>query len=148
RLDLVAQVLVVRRQRDLLAQELERLVDRETRPDRRDLEQDAARLAEVDGLEIEAVDHRGRVRSGLQHTIAPGLLLVRWARPGNMMHRAGSLDARLGRRWVVGIERTALLAAHLPLVLTVLLESKRFLEQSPARIGARAVRPDRVEPAD
>jgi len=46
RLHLLPEVLVVRRQRELLAERLERLVDGEPRPERRDLEEDAARLAE------------------------------------------------------------------------------------------------------
>src|SRR3954469_558642 len=60
RLDLFPEVLVVRRQRELLAQRLDRLVDGEARAEGRDLEEDAARLAEVDGAEVEAVDHGRR----------------------------------------------------------------------------------------
>src|SRR5207245_1304772 len=74
RLDLFTQVLEGRRQRELLAEVLERLVDRETRAERRDLEQHAARLAEVDGLEIEAVDHRRRAAAALDHLRPPSLV--------------------------------------------------------------------------
>src|SRR5205823_7279414 len=48
RLDLRTQVLEGRRQREALAKVLEWLIGRESRPDRRDLEEDAARLAEID----------------------------------------------------------------------------------------------------
>ena len=64
RLDLGAQVLVVGRQRELLAEVLERLVDGEARAQGGDLEEHPARLAEVDRLEVEAVDHRGRLGAG------------------------------------------------------------------------------------
>src|SRR5690606_6768554 len=52
RLDLVAQMLVVGRQRELFAEALERLIDGEAGAERRDLKQDAARLAEVDRPEV------------------------------------------------------------------------------------------------
>src|SRR6266576_4272543 len=81
RLDLFAQVLEGRRQRELLAELLERLVDSEPGAERRDLEQHAARLAEVNRLEVEAVDHRRRLAAGCDHALAPRLLLVCLARP-------------------------------------------------------------------
>ena len=63
-LDLVAQMLERGRQDERLAEVLGVLVDREARPERRDLEQHAARLAEVDRPEPEAVDHRRRAQPG------------------------------------------------------------------------------------
>src|SRR5205807_5046001 len=113
-----AKVLVVGRQRELLAQARGRLVDRETRPDRRNLEQDAARLAEVDRLEVEAVDHRRRVRAGLDHPLAPILVCLRLAGPGDVVDGARALDAGFGRRFVVGVHGAALLAADLPVRLS------------------------------
>ncbi len=101
-LDLGAVLLVVRRQRQRLAERLERLVGREARPDRRDLEQHAARLAEVDRLEVEAVDHRRRLPAALDHLVAPRLVLVDLRRPRDVMHRARGLQPALrpaaGRR--------------------------------------------------
>src|SRR6188472_1314222 len=69
--ELLAQVLEVRRKREPLAERLPRLVGREARPERRDLEEHAARLAEVDRLEVEAVDDRRRPTSGPLNLLAP-----------------------------------------------------------------------------
>src|SRR4029453_3448713 len=57
-LDLVAQVLERGREDEVLAQLLRVLVRGEPRSERRDLEEDAGGLAEVDGAEPEAVDDR------------------------------------------------------------------------------------------
>ncbi len=62
-----AQVLECGREDELLAEVLGILVEREARAERRDLEEDAARLAEVDRAEPEAVDDRRRVHSGRGH---------------------------------------------------------------------------------
>jgi hypothetical protein len=70
-------MLVVRRERKALAEGLERLVDGEAGADRGDLEEHAARLAEVDGLEVEAVDDRGWVRTCGGDALLPGLVLFR-----------------------------------------------------------------------
>src|SRR5206468_4170669 len=55
RLDLFPEMLVVGGQRELLAQRLEWFVDREPGSESGDLEEHAARLAEVDRAEVEAV---------------------------------------------------------------------------------------------
>src|SRR4051794_30292216 len=86
-LDLCAVLLVVRRERQRLAERLERLVCGEARPDRRDLEQHAARLAKVDRLEVEAVDHRRRLPAAVDHALPPGLVLVDRRRPRDVVHR-------------------------------------------------------------
>jgi hypothetical protein len=119
---------------------LERLVDREARADGRDLEQHAARLAEVDRLEVEAVDHRRRMRPALGDAPLPGLVLVGRGREGDVMDTAGAGDARLGRRVVVRVPRAALLAAYLPHGVAVRVEVEGLLEEGPARagIGVRA----------
>src|SRR3954453_4069360 len=75
-LDLRAVLLVVRRERERLTERLERLVGGEAGADRRDLEQHAARLAEVDRLEVEAVDHRRRLPTALDHLLPPRFVLV------------------------------------------------------------------------
>ena len=104
RLDLVAQVLVVGRQRELLAQMLERLVDGEAGAERGDLEQHPARLAEVDRAEVEAVDHRGRRGAALDHASRARPRARRSRGPGDVVDAAGALEAGLGRRLVVGPE--------------------------------------------
>ena len=88
RLDLLAQVLEVRREREALPEGLERLVGREAGADRRDLEQHAARLAEVDRLEVEAVDHGRRPRAAFDHALAPGLVLLGRRGPGDVVDGA------------------------------------------------------------
>src|SRR5512132_1444382 len=93
---------------------LERLVDGEARADRRDLEQHAARLAEIDRLEVEAVDDRRRVRTALRDAPLPRLMLVRRRGPRDVVDGAGAGDARLLRRVVVCVPGAALFAAHLP----------------------------------
>ena len=59
----LAQVLEVGRQRQPLAEVLGVLVDREAGAERGELEEDPVRLAEVDRLEVEAVDHGRRVQA-------------------------------------------------------------------------------------
>src|SRR5215213_238686 len=75
RLDLLTELLELRRDRELLAERLERLIDREARAGGGQLEQDAARLAEVDRLEVVTVDHLGRVCTALRHALAPRLVV-------------------------------------------------------------------------
>src|SRR5204862_3540686 len=113
-LDRRAQVLVVGRKRELLAEVLERLVDREAGADGRDLEQHAARLAEVDRLEVEAVDDGRRMRATLRDTLLPGLVLLRWGCPRDVVDRAGAGDSQLQRRLVVRVPGAAPAAADLP----------------------------------
>src|SRR4029078_7137951 len=82
-----------RRQRELLTQRLGRLVSRESGPVSRELEEDAAGLAEVDRAEVVAVDDRRRVRLGRrQQALAPRVLLAEADTPRDVMHRAGALQ--------------------------------------------------------
>jgi hypothetical protein len=67
---------------------------REARARRGHLEQHAARLAEVDRLEVEAVDHRRRRRPA-RTALAPASC-PRRPRPRRRGGRAGALDAALG----------------------------------------------------
>src|SRR5205823_5553390 len=118
------------RERELLAERLERLVGREPGPDRRDLEEHAARLAEVDRLEVEAVDHRRRPCPGLGDPPLPRLVLLRWRRPRHVVDGAGTADTALGGRRVVDVER----AAGLPARLEAGFEAEHVLEERPARL--------------
>src|SRR5262245_59054654 len=124
---------------------LERLVHGETRADRRDLEQHAARLAEVDRLEVEAVDDGRRMRPTLGDALLPSLVLLGRRRPGAVVDGPGAGHARLVRRLVVGVPATALVAAHLPDGISVWIEVQRLLEEAAARAGigegAHAVEP-------
>ena len=126
-------MLVVRREGELLAEVLEGLVDGEARPDRRDLEQHAARLAEVDRLEIEAVDDRRRVGTALRDALLPGLVRLGWGCPCDVVDRAGAGDAQLQRRLVVRVPGAALAAADLPDRIAVRIEREHLLEERAAR---------------
>ncbi len=67
-------------------------------PERRDLEEDAARLAEVDRAKPEAVDHGRRPAAGLGDALPPRLVLVHRRRPGDVVDGARSGDSGLGGR--------------------------------------------------
>src|SRR5918999_1810376 len=114
RLDLRPAVLEERRDRELLAERLERLVDREAGRAGGDLEQHAARLAEVDRAEVVAVDHRSGAAPALLDAAAPGLVVLVLGRPGDVVHRSRALDAALGGRGVVQVEPAAARPAGLP----------------------------------
>src|SRR5205823_8515466 len=87
-LDLGAQVLEGRWKGQPFAEVLLGLVGREAWADRRDLEQDTARLPEVDRPEVEAVDHARRIAAPFDHAFAPGDVVVHGIRPGDVMHDA------------------------------------------------------------
>src|SRR2546423_3135175 len=69
RLEALAQALERGRKREPLAEVLRRLVGREAGTEGGDLEEDAARLAEVDRAEVEAVGHGCRRRTRLQRPL-------------------------------------------------------------------------------
>ena len=120
------------------------LVGREPGPQRGDLEQHPARLAEVDRAEPEAVDHLGRSRAAPNRSLAPLHVVVHLRRPGHVVDRSAAGPAGLGRRLVVGVQAAAALAARLP-ALARRLEAKRVLEQAAARVGLRRVGAHAVE---
>src|SRR5258705_11007129 len=75
RLELLAVRLEVRREDHGGAELLERHVDGEARPVVGDLEQDAAGFAEVDRVEVMAVDDRRRLHPGLAQALVPARML-------------------------------------------------------------------------
>src|SRR2546423_12347165 len=121
-------MLVVGRERQLLAEVLERLVDGEARAEGRDLEQAAARLPEVDRAEVEAVDDRRRVRAALRDALLPRFVLVLGRGPGDVVNRARAGDPGLARRLVVRVPGAALRAADLPHRIAVRVEGEGLLE--------------------
>src|SRR5919109_735344 len=147
RLDLLAARLEEGGQDDRLAEVLERLVGGEARAERRDLEQHAAGLAEVDGAKPETIDDRGGPGAALDDAIAPGLVLVHLRRPRHMVDCAASGHARLGRRLVVAVQPAAPLPPGLPAAAGG-GEAERLLEQRAAALGIARVRPDAVEPVE
>jgi hypothetical protein len=128
----------------VLAEVLERLVRREAGADRRDLEQHARWLPEVDRAEVEAVDYRGRVEPGLGDPLAPRLVLLGSGRPRDVVNGAGRLHAAVGGRLVVYVEPAAPLAARLP-ALVAGGESERLLEVGAAALRVGGVGAHRVE---
>src|SRR2546422_11641348 len=82
----VAPPLEPGRQAQYGAELLGRLVDSEARTVGGDLEKDATRLAEIDRLEVPAVDHWGHVAAGCQQRVSPRDLGIRVRRPpGDVM---------------------------------------------------------------
>src|SRR5438105_5134597 len=144
RLEALAQVLESGREREALAEMLGRFVGREAGAECGDLEEDAARLAEVDRAEVEAVDDGRRRRARLQRPRPPCLVVVHRRGPGDVVDGACAPEPALGRRRVVEVAATPLLAARLPLVPAARFEAQPVLEERAAplgraRVGAHAV---------
>ena len=91
----------------LLAEVFRVLVDREPGRQRRDLEQDPARLAEVDRAEVVAVLHGRDVHPGLADAGAPRQVVLVARRPRDVVDGAGAVEAALGGRRVVGPREVA-----------------------------------------
>src|SRR5919201_960327 len=86
--DALPAALVLRRQLKGRAQPLGRLIDREAGAIGSDLEEHAARLAEVNGAEVLAVDDRCHVQSLVDDHSAPGqLMIVVESPPGDVVDR-------------------------------------------------------------
>src|SRR5712691_11568104 len=124
------------------------LVHGKARAHRGNLEQHAARLAKVNGLEPVAVDDRRRLSAGRDYAIAPRNLLVVKRSPGDVMNRSGSRHAVLRRSDVVYIPSGSTVAASLPRSVAGPLPPERALEQFAARIGARRVGAHLLESLD
>src|SRR6266550_519037 len=125
-------MLIVRGEREAFAESLERLVDDEARADGRNLEEDAARLTEVDGLEVEAVDDGRRVGTGGGDSFLPRLVFLRRRGPGHVVDGAGAGNPRVSRRDVVCVPGAALHAPDLPGAISLRLEGERLLEEAAA----------------
>src|SRR4051794_33929098 len=95
-------MLEVGREREALSEREQRLVRGEAGPERRDLDEDATRLAEVDRAEVEAVDHRRGVHAEGAHALTPGLVILVGRGERDVMHGSGTRDsAAVGQ----GVER-------------------------------------------
>src|SRR5687767_6612911 len=145
RLDLRPQLLEPRRDRQLLAERLERLVDREAGARGGQLEQHAARLAEVDRLEVVPVDHLSGVGAVLAHLVAPGLMVLVGRVPRDVVDAARALDAAPTGRGVIEDQAAALVPAGLPAAGVGRLEAEPLLQQLAAALHARGESAHRVE---
>ena len=125
---------------------LQGLVGREARADGRDLEQDA-RLAEVDRLEVEAVDDRGGRAAGLDHALAPRLVLLGSRSPRDVVDGSCAwCPALVGL--VVDVRAAAILSSHLVSLIAAPLELEGALEELAARLWIARVGAHAVEPLD
>src|SRR5262249_7255497 len=125
-----------------LAEMLERLVRREAGADGGDLEEDAARLAEVDRLEVETVDDGRGACARLEDPVAPRLVVLHLGRPRDVVHGSGAGKAGVRRRLVEAVGRAARVAAHLPGGVPQRLEAEGVLEEVAARTGRPGVGAD------
>src|SRR5919197_1598164 len=114
---------------------LERLVRGEAGADRGELEEYAARLAEVDGAEVEAVEDRGRRAALLDDARPPPFVLLHRRGPGDVVDGARSTDAA-HRGLVVQVERAALLAPPLVAARAGDVEAEAVLQEAATRLGA------------
>src|SRR5262249_2098352 len=95
-LDLGPVLLVLRRKPQSLTQMRRRFICRKTGPFGRDFKQNAARLAKVDRVEIEAIDDRRDVEAELLDLCSPlQLLLFVRATERNVIDRAGGIHSEL-----------------------------------------------------
>src|SRR5829696_5248728 len=139
-----AQVLVLGGQAQLLAETLGVLVGGEAGGERGDLEEHAARLAEVDRAEVVAVAHVGHRAARLADAPLPGQVVVVMGGPGDVVHRPGALAAvGLGRR-VVGPVHVALLAVEAVLAGAEMREAQDLgedpvLDRGEGRVGPGAL---------
>ena len=109
---------------------------------RRQLEQHAARLAEVDRVEVLAVDDLRRMRAGLDRGRPQRRqLLVVGRAPGDVMDRAGALDPALRWRRVVDARRAAPLARDAVAVEAERVEQRHGSRRDRARRRARRAKP-------
>src|SRR5919106_2479116 len=125
------------RQHEPLPEGLDRLVGGEAGADRGDLEEDAARLAEVDRAEPEAVDYWRRPGPRCADTPLPGLVVLHRRRPGDVVDSACAPEPALLAP-VVAVGGAARLAAHLVGVLSLRREAERLREEAAAPVGVVA----------
>src|SRR6185503_18296047 len=133
------------RQDDPRPELLDRAVDGEPGLRRRELEQDPARLAEVDRAEVVAVDDPAVRDAGLLQHVEPAPVLGLGRVPGDVVDRAGTLPRGLVRDRVERDPAAACVAAELPAVAVVRLGVHQALEHRRGRLWPVAVGADALE---
>src|SRR3954452_419171 len=128
-------MLVLARQAQLLAEMHRVLVDSEAWRRRGDLEQDPLRLAEVDRVEVVAVDYRRDAHAALRHALLPREVVVVERVPVDVVDRPRALDAAL-RGFVVPPVEMALVALQPVLTLGELREPERLRQGVAAPLDA------------
>src|SRR4051794_27096196 len=89
--DLAALRFEERRQREGFAEVLDRFIGREAGAVRRQLEEDAAGLAEVEAAEIEPIDRAARSHAQLGQVFEPAVVILKsWHAKRHVVHAAGA----------------------------------------------------------
>src|SRR6185312_12524456 len=96
-------------------------------------------------VEVVAVDDRRGLHAGLLDAREPLRVLGDRGAEGDVVDRAGALQAALVGRGVEAVAAAAALAAQLPGVVAVLDGGQQALEERAGLVGVEAVRTDRVE---
>src|SRR4051794_6768909 len=135
---MLAQVLVLLGQLQPLAEVRGVLVDGEARAQRGDLEQHAARLAEVDRLEVVAIADVAHVAAGGGDPLLPREMVLVARAPSDVVDRARALRAARGRRRVVGPVEAAFGALEHVLARTLGGEAERGGGDAPRDLRLRA----------
>src|SRR3954452_9497817 len=120
------------------------LIDREARRERRDLEQHAARLAEVDRAEVVAVADLGYEAAGAGDAGTPVEMVLVARRPRDVVHAARALVTARRVRSVVGPVEVARGAREPVAAVALVGESERVGEEALLHVlvdavGARAL---------
>ena len=80
----------------MVAKVFDRFIHGKSRSLRRNLKQNSAGLAEINGMKIEAVDHRRNVETEIDQLFSPAqLFFVVCTAKRNVMHCAGGIDSEL-----------------------------------------------------
>jgi hypothetical protein len=114
----------------------------------RELEQNAAGLAEVEGLGHLAIQHGRRPEPEVGDAVAPAVLVPVSDRERDVVHRSGAHLAGVRGRLVVDEEAVTAVASRPPGSLALGLHSEHLLQQGPAFDGVGAVCAHGVDPAD
>lgn len=121
-------MLVLGRKAQLLTEMSRILVDGEAWRGRGELEQDVLRLAEIDGVEVVAVDHRSWMHARVGDTLLPMHMVLVMRMPGDVVHGPGPRDP-VPRRDVIAPMEVPLITIEAVLAVLELGEPERLRQQ-------------------